>query len=189
MELKWEDIKEYFLPEFKKVISDYKSINYSLLRPTKKYIKTSSEIIIFYSLQASQETYKFFMASVVFQNPEEFSALIIELYKKLYIYELKMAFTLFLRSKKETPTINEIRKIIFLARYEGDGPSESSEKILDDYIALHFFNSIKSISADKENVQLIMGNIYNHIWQTGQFIKENYINSKNPNYQFEIDKD
>jgi len=100
-----------------------------------------------------------------------------------------MAFTLFLRSKKETPTINKIRKIIFLARYEGDGPSESSEKKLDDYIALHFFNSIKSISSDKDNVQLIMGNIYNHIWQTGQFIKENYINSKNPNYQFEIDKD
>jgi hypothetical protein len=189
MELKWEDIREYFLPEFKQVISDYKSINYSLLKPTKKYIKTSSEIIIFYCLQASQETYNYFISSEISKNPKEFSALIIELYKKIYIYELKMSFTLFLRSKKETPTINEIRKIIFLARYDGDGPSKSSEKFLDDYIALHFFNSIKSISLDKENVQLIMGNIYNHIWQTGQFIKENHIESKKPNYKFEIDED
>jgi hypothetical protein len=174
----WPAIREFLLPTFRQQMAQSYSITQGFKTARKSYLKTDSETIIYYSLQVSNQAYQFVCNVGRPISPQIFSQAIIELNKLLVQQEMQMITKLYQNHHRRLPSAKVIRKIVFISRYEADGPTKMQESHFEDYLAYRLFENVQNAWHSLDDLKTSQGFLYNGMWQLGHFLTENLLTPK-----------
>lgn len=166
----WARVRERFLPLYLARVAAGPSILRTFTNPKKKYLNTPREIISFHSLHASEAAWRLLSRGL---PPTEDHALhlLSEIYASALRHELELSFELYTRFLKRLPSFTRFRQVVFLARYEADGPSGSPEREAEHQLAHRFFESARMCFYGPEGARQMAGNVYTATWQVGDYIE------------------
>lgn len=168
--LAWPLARDRFLPLYLAHVEAGRAILRSFTNPKKTYLRTPSEIISYHSLQASESAWRHVMQGGL-RDEHGAIRLVADLYATVMRHELELTFELYVRFLRRLPAYGRFRQVVFLARYEADGPSGSAEREAEHQLAQRFYDSVRVGLYGAEGARQMTANVYTATWQVGAYIE------------------